>query len=521
MSLSASSTVKNTVIENFDKVLFNDSEHFKGFLNDITTKDSFFGGLLDKEYEEIPDSDLKEDIKFNFINYVNNNKNKINFNKAVSSIEPLIFLSDDSLKLQKLGIKILIKLLAASKLNFGIPTNYISKIEQILSSIETENDNLILVTVYFKTYNYTINKANYSEDIEAFLTSTFFPLLKRIGSGDDFATPVVRQMYLLIRSGEQLVTINPKYKSVFIKYDNLFLDTLFGKIIFNKSYSISSASGSNTSSSIFSSGATKKALGALPPTNSLSVQLQYYTLVLVWVLTFDKKFVATFTTKYQTYALRLINLVNSSSKLKITRVALSILQQLITLQPAFLDKIIIYENSDVILNNLSNRNMQDEELNESLKYILDVFNERKNKLNNIQTYKLELNSKKLTWTTNHINLKFWEDNILYFKTNNYELVHQLLDLLPERATYGQSEDGSASPNLSEHHEHNFLNNAEITTVQVALNDLSKIMELLPDSIDIAISKNKLKIMSFLNYPDTKIKYEALKCTQVLIKSSYK
>lgn len=518
MSLSKSSNAKATVIKNFDKVLFHDSEHFKGFLNDITTKDSFFGGLLDKEYGEIADASLRDEIKYNFINFINSNKSQIDFNKALSSIEPLLFLCDDNLKLQELGLKLLVKLLAASKLNFGIPENFIPKAEQIVSSIDSENDNLSLVAVYFKVYNYTLKKSSYSEDVEEFLTSKYFPLLKSIGSAETFPTTVVRQMYVLIRSGEQLVTINPKYKAIFVKYDNLFLDFLFSKIIFNKEYALATPSATAFTSSIFSNGSTKKALSALPPTNSLSVQLQYYTLVLVWVLTFDRKFVLAFTSKYQTYALKLISLVNASSKLKVTRIGLAILQQLITLQPSFLNKVILYDNSDVILNNLSNRNLQDEELNDSLKYILDAFNDRKNKLNNIQTYKLELNSKKLSWSTNHINLKFWEDNILQFKTNNYELVHKLIELLPARVG---EQDGSFSPNLASHHEHSLLSGEQITTVQVALNDLSKIMELLPDSIDMVISKNKLKIMSFLNYPDTKVKYEALKCTQVLIKSSYK
>ncbi|XBW37931.1 hypothetical protein QEN19_003511 [Hanseniaspora menglaensis] len=518
MSLSEQSTVKATVVKHFEKMLFNDSEHFKGFLNDISSRDTFFGGALDIEIEKITDSDLRDDIRASFVNYANNSKSEIEFNKAVALIEPLIFLADDDLKLQELGIKLLIKILAVSKLNFGIPENYISKITQILSHLETENENLDLVFVYFKVYYYTINKDEYFNDSESFLTSKYFQVLKKICSSEIFSTTVIRQLYVLIRSAEQFVTINPKYKSLFVKYDNLFIDLFFGKILFSKSYSSSDSTSGIISTSMFSSGSAKKNITSLPPTNSLSVQLQYYTLILLWVLTFDGKFVAALTTKYQTYALKLINLANSSSKLKVTRVALAILHQILVLKPSFIDKIIVTDNSDIILNNLSNRNLQDEELNESLKFILDTFNDRKNKLNNIETYKLELNSKKLIWSTNHINLKFWEDNILQFKTNNYELVHKLIDLLPERIT---EHGGKSSSSFADSHDHILLNSDEVTTVQVVLNDLSKIMELLPDSIDMAITKKKLKIMSFLNYPDTKIKYEALKCTQVLIRSSYK
>jgi len=46
---------KATVIESFDKVLFNDSEHFKGLLVDLTKNDTFFGKSVDIDIEDIED----------------------------------------------------------------------------------------------------------------------------------------------------------------------------------------------------------------------------------------------------------------------------------------------------------------------------------------------------------------------------------------------------------------------------------------------------------------------------------
>lgn len=137
-------------------------------------------------------------------------------------------------------------------------------------------------------------------------------------------------------------------------------------------------------------------------------------------------------------------------------------------------------------------------------------------MNNIETYKLELKSKKLSWTTNHINANFWDDNIKSFETNNYELVRQLIELLP----LGQH--ATKSINFSEEHEAFVgVTQQDALTAQVALNDLARVMELSPEAVDMVIGKEKLKIMSYLNYPDAKVKYEALKCTQVLIKTSYR
>ncbi|KAL6935709.1 hypothetical protein ACO0OL_001887 [Hanseniaspora opuntiae] len=493
---------KATVIKNFDKVLFNDSEHFKGLVVDLTKNDTFFGKSIDSDIEDIDDEDFKKSLKNSILSCVGNPKSILDFNKAISSVEPLLFLSEINSTSAQLGCKLILKLLSSTHLEFGLPKNFIEKVAEVLSAIETDNESINLIVIYFKVSVYSLENSKHKDDVEEFLTSVYFPLLqslaKKNAQNSDISTSIVRKLYLMIRSAEQLVSLNTSYKKIFIKYDNQFSSALFDVIIFNKYYFNSNTINQQSLSGMFNN--TIKSAAVLPPTNSLSVQLQYYTLLLVWVLTFEKSYCVTLTNKYQTYALQLLKLVNTSTKVKVTRVALGILQQLIIYAPAFLDKVLVYENSDMILNNLNNRNLPDEELNESLHFILKQFNERKNKLNNIETYKLELKSKKLSWTTNHINANFWDDNIKSFETNNYEL----------------------SINFNEEHEAFVgVTQQDALTAQVALNDLARVMELSPEAVDMVIGKEKLKIMSYLNYPDAKVKYEALKCTQVLIKTSYR
>ena len=509
---------KATVIKNFDKVLFNDSEHFKGLVVDLTKNDTFFGKSIDSDIEDIDDEEFKKSLKNSILSCVGNPKSILDFNKAISSVEPLLFLSEINSTSAQLGCKLILKLLSSTHLEFGLPKNFIEKVAEVLSAIETDNESINLIVIYFKVSVYSLENSKHKDDVEEFLTSVYFPLLqslaKKNAQNSDISTSLVRKLYLMIRSAEQLVSLKTSYKKIFIKYDNQFSSALFDVIIFNKYYFNSNTINQQSLSGMFNN--TIKSAAVLPPTNSLSVQLQYYTLLLVWVLTFEKSYCVTLTNKYQTYALQLLKLVNTSTKVKVTRVALGILQQLIIYAPAFLDKVLVYENSDMILNNLSNRNLPDEELNESLHFILKQFNERKNKLNNIETYKLELKSKKLSWTTNHINANFWDDNIKSFETNNYELVRQLIELLP----LGQH--ATKSINFSEEHEAFVgVTQQDALTAQVALNDLARVMELSPEAVDMVIGKEKLKIMSYLNYPDAKVKYEALKCTQVLIKTSYR
>lgn len=509
---------KATVIKNFDKVLFNDSEHFKGLVVDLTKNDTFFGKSIDSDIEDLDDEEFKKSLKNSILSCVGNPKSILDFNKAISSIEPLLFLSENNSTSAQLGCKLILKLLSSTLLEFGLPKNFIEKVAEVLSAIETDNESINLITIYFKVSVYTLENSKHMDDVEEFLTSVYFPLLQSLANknaqNSDISTSTVRKLYLMIRSAEQLVSLNTVYKKIFIKYDNQFSSALFDVIIFNKYYFNINTINQQSLSGMFNN--TIKNAAVLPPTNSLSVQLQYYTLLLVWVLTFEKSYCVTLTSKYQTYALQLLKLVNTSTKVKVTRVALGILQQLIIYAPAFLDKVLVYENSDMILNNLSNRNLPDEELNESLHFILKQFNERKNKLNNIETYKLELKSKKLSWTTNHINANFWDDNIKSFERNNYELVRQLIELLP----LGQHAKTSITSN-EEHETFVGVTQQDALTAQVALNDLARVMELSPEAVDMVIGKEKLKIMSYLNYPDAKVKYEALKCTQVLIKTSYR
>ncbi|CAI8495567.1 unnamed protein product [Hanseniaspora opuntiae] len=457
--------VKATVIKNFDKVLFNDSEHFKGLVVDLTKNDTFFGKSIDSDIEDIDDEDFKKSLKNSILSCVGNPKSILDFNKAISSVEPLLFLSEINSTSAQLGCKLILKLLSSTHLQFGLPKNFIEKVAEVLSAIETDNESINLIVIYFKVSVYTLENSKHKDDVEEFLTSVYFPLLqslaKKNAQNSDISTSTVRKLYLMIRSAEQLVSLNTSYKKIFIKYDNQFSSALFDVIIFNKYYFNSNTINQQSLSGMFNN--TIKSAAVLPPTNSLSVQLQYYTSIVT-----------------------------------------------------FLDKVLVYENSDMILNNLSNRNLPDEELNESLHFILKQFNERKNKLNNIETYKLELKSKKLSWTTNHINANFWDDNIKSFETNNYELVRQLIELLP----LGQH--ATKSINFSEEHEAFVgVTQQDALTAQVALNDLARVMELSPEAVDMVIGKEKLKIMSYLNYPDAKVKYEALKCTQVLIKTSYR
>lgn len=515
---------KATVIESFDKVLFNDSEHFKGLLVDLTKNDTFFGKSVDIDIEDIEDEQFKKTLKHSILSCISNPKSILDFNKAVSAIEPLLFLTDATSSSAQLGSKLIIQLLSSTHLEYGLASNFVEKLAEIFSLIETDNESINLISVYFKVSNYTIKQKTKMDDVEEFLTAVYFPLLQSLANKNaqnaDISTSTVRKLYLMIRSAEQLVSLRTDYKNTFIKYDNQFSSALFDVIIFNKYYFNINTINQQSLSGMFNN--TIRSAAALPPTNSLSVQLQYYTLLLVWVLTFEKSYCVTLTIKYQTYALQLLKLVNTSTKVKVTRVALGILQQLIIYVPSFLDKVLVYENSDMILNNLSNRNLPDEEMNESLSYILNQFNERKTKLNNIETYKLELKSKQLSWTTNHINANFWEDNIRSFEVNNYELVRELIKLLPLGAHAKRiANNNEEEPFQSGNEDFGHVDAQDALTAQVVLNDLARIMELSPDAVDMVIGKEKLKIMSYLNFPEAKVKYEALKCTQILIKTSYR
>ncbi|SCV03944.1 LANO_0G07206g1_1 [Lachancea nothofagi CBS 11611] len=241
------------------------------------------------------------------------------------------------------------------------------------------------------------------------------------------------------------------------------------------------------------------------PTNSnnLGVQVQYYSLLTLWLLTFDHQIASDFVVKYLSDFLNLLKLVKITIKEKLSRLCIAIILNCVAPHvkghKSSIRQLLLLGNALPILQSLSERKYSDDELRQDLNTLKELLEETYQELTSFDEYEAEVNSKLLVWSPPHVDNGFWSDNIDKFKEQDWKLFKKLVAIL-------------ASPN-------NELSTK--TAIQVALSDITHVVELLPESVDVLAKLNgKVLIMELLNHPDSKVKYEALKATQAFVAHTF-
>ena len=304
--------------------------------------------------------------------------------------------------------------------------------------------------------------------------------------------------YVTIRELQELCTI-PEYRKLIWTNEEQILPTIFQIIrrsINNKNnlpYDHNSNHNDNENVVIVNTN-----------TNNLGIQLQYYSLMLIWLLTFDNQIASEIITKYLNEFLNLLKLIKVTIKEKVTRVSISILLQCCSKpvkgHKTFIKNLILLGNGIPTLDSLTGRKYSDEELREGIVTLKAILDEEYQELTSIDEYTAELNSKLICWSPPHIDNGFWSDNINEFKKDDWKLFKQLISLLIE---FKEKNDDKI-------------------IIQILLNDITHVIDYLPESIDILNKMNgKVIIMELLNNSDSRVKYEALKATQALIGYKFK
>lgn len=239
-------------------------------------------------------------------------------------------------------------------------------------------------------------------------------------------------------------------------------------------------------------------------TNNLGIQLQYYSLMLIWLLTFDNSIASEISSKYLNECLNLLKLIKVTIKEKVTRVSISILLQCCAKQvkghKTFIKNLILLGNAIPTLDSLTGRKYSDEELRDGIVALKAILDEEYKELTSIDEYTAELNSKLICWSPPHIDNGFWSDNIEEFKKDEWKLFKQLISLLIE---FKEKNDDKV-------------------ILQILLSDITHVIEYLPEGIDVLNKMNgKVVVMELLNNSDSRVKYEALKATQALIGYKFK
>ncbi|AMD22987.1 HHR218Wp [Eremothecium sinecaudum] len=245
---------------------------------------------------------------------------------------------------------------------------------------------------------------------------------------------------------------------------------------------------------------------ATPNSNNVGIQSQYYSLLIIWLLTFEPAIASDLTRSYLTEFLKLLKLVKITIKEKITRSSIAIILNCVDPQvkghKTVIKNILLLGSGLSIFQQLGERKYSDDELREDLAKLRGILESEYQELTSFDEYVAELDSKLLMWSPPHIDNSFWSENCHRFKEDNWKLFKQLLEVLKD---YDMSQDSK----------HN-------VAVQVALNDITHIVELEPECVDVLGKLNaKVIIMELLNHPDSKVKYEALKATQAFVANTFK
>ncbi|AAS51407.1 ACR181Cp [Eremothecium gossypii ATCC 10895] len=244
------------------------------------------------------------------------------------------------------------------------------------------------------------------------------------------------------------------------------------------------------------------------PTNSnnLGIQAQYYALLTLWLLSFEPQIAADLSHTYLSELLKLFKLVKVTIKEKVTRLSIAILLNCVAAQvkgrKATIKNLLLLGSGLPILQQLSERKYSDDELREDLSQLHGILESEYHELTSLDEYVAELDSKLLVWSPPHTDNTFWSENAHKFKEENWKLFKQLINVLKELSTSHDSSDNVA--------------------LQVVLNDITHIVELQPECVDILGKLNaKVIIMELLNHPNSKVKYEALKTTQAFVANTFK
>ncbi|GMM37893.1 H(+)-transporting V1 sector ATPase subunit H [Saccharomycopsis crataegensis] len=244
-----------------------------------------------------------------------------------------------------------------------------------------------------------------------------------------------------------------------------------------------------------------------------SLQVQYLTLLSLWLLSFNDKISTELPMNYNNLIKILVNISKDSIKEKIVRLSISILVNFINgngyeQERIKVIKILLLNDSLSIIKNLNDRKWADQELIEDLAKMLEILNENYEKLTSFDEYLLELDSGVMTWSPPHRSKEFWSNYASKFKDQNYKLFKQLIALLNKIIT-----ENTNNKNLTNDQEKN-LNKI----LSVICNDICQIITYVPEALAVLskLDDSKAKIMELMTSKDVNLRYEALKTTQVLV-----
>lgn len=224
------------------------------------------------------------------------------------------------------------------------------------------------------------------------------------------------------------------------------------------------------------------------------IQLQYNTLLVIWLLSFDKPLAQEINESYDIIAL-LGKIARSSIKEKITRIAIATLANLTKQAPERNVGPMIQADILPFLKVLTARQWQDPDIKDDLAYLSETLSARKQEMTSFDEYVTEIESGKLSWTPPHRSDDFWTANASSLAKNDSKLVKDLARILST--------------------------SSEPTVLAVACHDIGAFVKHYPEGRNVVQKVGaKGKVLELMASGDSDLRYEALQTVQILLSKAW-
>lgn len=225
-----------------------------------------------------------------------------------------------------------------------------------------------------------------------------------------------------------------------------------------------------------------------------NIQLQYHTLLTLWLLSFERLPAKDLVTKFDIVPVY-FDIIKNSVKEKTIRLAVALLVNAVTLAPKETISSLLVNQGLTFVGTLSERKWADEELVADLQTLKDTLQTAFDSMTTFDEYKNELESKKLSWSPPHRSEGFWRENAEEFKAHDWKVLKALVDII---------KSGPTDP----------------VVAAVAASDINRIFSIFPEAVKVVERiGGKVAIMELMNHPSDEVRYEALKATQTLISNT--
>lgn len=224
------------------------------------------------------------------------------------------------------------------------------------------------------------------------------------------------------------------------------------------------------------------------------VQLQYNTLLVLWLLSFDKPIAEKLNEQMDAVSL-LSSIAKASFKEKVTRMAIATLRNLAKLAPAKSVGPMLQADLLPFLKTLSARQWQDPDIKEDLDYLTAQLTARKEEMTSFDEYVTEVESGKLSWTPPHKSEEFWSANASSLTKNDNKLVKDLARILST--------------------------SQEPIVLAVACHDIGAFVKNYPEGRNVVQKIGaKGKVLELMASGDSELRYEALQTVQILLSKAW-